>query len=156
MPILKRAGRGAIARVPQRRRVVASVVVSTSRGQLRERRPAIAECIGPLRRAVVGLAAHSGATARQLEDVGLAVSEALTNAVRHAYPIDEPGVMTVDASVGDGVLEVVVSDEGAGLPVPSDNPGAGLGLLIIARVTQRLELRESEPGVSVHMTFALG
>lgn len=131
-------------------------MVSTSRGQLRERRPAIAECIGPLRRAVVGLAAHAGATGRQLEDVGLAVSEALTNAVRHAYPVDDPGVMTVDASIGDGVFEVVVGDEGAGLPVPGDNPGAGLGLQIIARVTQRLELKGAAPGVAVHMTFALG
>ncbi|MEA2155108.1 MAG: Histidine kinaselike ATPase domain, partial [Solirubrobacteraceae bacterium] len=44
-----------------------------------------AENIAPLRHAVAGFAALNGASDCELEDVALAVSEALTNAVLHAY-----------------------------------------------------------------------
>jgi serine/threonine-protein kinase RsbW len=131
-------------------------VVGVRNSQLSEHRPAAPEYIGPLRRAVVAVAAGAGATERQLEDVGLAVSEALTNAVRHAYPAGESGTMTIQASVDDGQLEVRVRDGGRGMPAPSEKPGSGLGLLIIARVTDSLELRDAAPGVDVHMAFELG
>jgi serine/threonine-protein kinase RsbW len=131
-------------------------VVSVSHTQLSEPRPAVPECIGPLRRAVVGIAAGEGATERRLDDIALAVSEALTNVVRHAYPPGQPGAMTVHAGVEDDVLAVLVCDEGRGMPEPSDEPRSGLGLLIIARVTQSLELKDAAPGVALRMAFRLG
>lgn len=131
-------------------------MVSASRSQLRERRPAVAQCIGPLRRAVVQVAARAGARGRQLDDIALAVSEAVANAVRHAYPPGAPGTVTVDARVDDRVLEVLVCDEGSGMPAPSEQPGSGLGLLIIARVTDSLELRDAAPGVELRMAFRIG
>ncbi|MFI8202286.1 sensor histidine kinase [Streptomyces sp. NPDC085937] len=50
------------------------------------------------------------------------VQEALTNAVRHAGP--EPAVR-VDLSGGDGVLRLIVTDDGTG-PVPGGTPGFGI------------------------------
>lgn len=131
-------------------------VVNATHSQLRERRPAVPRCIGPLRRAVVDVAARAGATGRQLENVALAVSEAVANVVRHAYPPGSPGTVTVDARVDDHVIEVIVCDEGSGMPAPSEQPGSGLGLLIIARVAESLELKDAAPGVELRMTFPLG
>lgn len=99
---------------------------------------------------------RAGATGRQLENVALAVSEAVANVVRHAYPPGSPGTVTVDARVDDHVIEVIVCDEGSGMPAPSEQPGSGLGLLIIARVAESLELKDAAPGVELRMTFPLG
>ena len=58
----------------------------------RQRLVARPASVGPLRRGVVAFAAASGASERQREDIALAVSEALSNAVVHAYAGSEsPG-----------------------------------------------------------------
>ena len=53
--------------------------------RLHDRLPALPESIAPLRHSVLGFASDSGASERQREDIALAVSEALSNAVVHAY-----------------------------------------------------------------------
>lgn len=131
--------------------------VSTVIGQVRDRRTATPESIAPLRHAVTDLAARGGATARQREDIALAVSEALTNVVEHAYseaPV--PGVVAVEAALTEGALDVELCDEGAGMPPPADHPVTGLGLALIAQVADRLELLDATPGTRVRMTFAIG
>jgi len=127
--------------------------------QLRECLPARAENIGPLRRAVVDYAGSNGASERQREDIALAVSEALSNAVLHAYVgHGSPGDVGVDAWIDEHALRVVVYDEGSGMLPRPDSPGLGLGLSLIAQMTERLELesRDATPGVRLHMTFVLG
>ncbi len=123
-----------------------------------ERRPARSGSVASLRRSVVEFAAGGGATARQCEDVALAVSEALSNAVLHAYPDpSRPGMVAVDAWMSARWLHVVVSDEGVGMlprAVPSGVPGRGLALII--RMTQRLEIEETGQGMRLRMTFAIG
>jgi serine/threonine-protein kinase RsbW len=124
---------------------------------MRERRPARPDCIGPLRRAVVALADGSGASQLQSENIAIAVSEAVSNAVVHAYADrSEPGDVVVRARVHDRCLEVEVCDEGSGMQPRPDSPGLGLGLPLIVRVTQALEVEETMPGVRLRMTFALG
>jgi anti-sigma regulatory factor (Ser/Thr protein kinase) len=110
-----------------------------------------------LRRAVITVAARVGATDRQRQDIALAVSEALTNAVAHAYPDRVlPGAVSVHAAYAGGALEVAVIDEGVGMPPPTTHATTGLGLAIIARAADRLELRDGTPGTHVRMTFAIG
>jgi serine/threonine-protein kinase RsbW len=73
-----------------------------------------------------------------VDDMRLAVTEACTNVVRHAYP----GEGTIDVAVrprGD-TLEVVVSDTGRGLGPSPDTEGPGLGLPLIAALTDTLEI----------------
>ena len=127
--------------------------------RLHDRLPALPESIAPLRHSVLGFASDSGASERQREDIALAVSEALSNAVVHAYVgHDSPGLLAVNARLRGRWLEVVVCDEGVGMLPRTDSPGLGLGLALIARVTEELELESLDaiPGVRVRMKFAIG
>jgi len=127
--------------------------------KLHERLPARPESIPPLRHMVLGFADDGGASDRQREDIALAVTEALSNAVLHAYVGDDsPGLMAVNAQLRGERLEVVVCDEGVGMTPRADSPGMGLGLPLIQRVTEQVELEmlDSVPGVRVRMTFQIG
>src|SRR4051812_39644092 len=66
------------------------------------------------RRALRALAEAGGATAVQLDDIALATSEAMTNAVRHAY-VGTTGDIYVRARVTPRQLCIVVMDDGVGL-----------------------------------------
>lgn len=130
--------------------------MSTALAQLHDRRPATPQSIAALRRAVIKLAARGGASERQRLDIALAVSEALTNVVAHAYPGHSvPGVVVVQAALEGDALEVAVLDEGVGMPPAAVHPPAGLGLAIIARAADRLKLSDATPGTRLQMTFAL-
>src|ERR1044071_7534557 len=90
---------------------------------------ATADQVAVLRSQVTKYAQEVGVPDGRLGDVRLAVSEAATNAVLHAYRDRDPGQIRVDARVlDDGRLRIVVEDDGFGpLPRP-DSPGLGLGL----------------------------
>lgn len=121
--------------------------------------PARAECIGPLRRALVAYAASNGASAQQRDDIALAASEALSNVVVHAYAgREDPGDIQVAAWMQDDALHVTVCDQGIGIAPRLDSPGLGLGLAIIGRVCDQLviENAEGEAGARVRMSFAIG
>lgn len=128
-----------------------------SHGQVHERAPARAQSIAPLRRAVVEFAASCGATGRRCEDIAIAVSEALTNAVVHGYAgLDEPGDVAVQAWLDDRSLQVVICDEGVGMRPRFQSPGMGFGLALISRMTDQVRFEDVMPGLRLRMTFALG
>lgn len=121
-----------------------------------ERRRATAQSIAPLRQLVVSFAAQVGATPRQLEDIALAVSEALTNAVQHAYPDDScRGEMAVCATQHDRMLDILISDDGIGMhPPQSESKRSGHAL--IAHVTDEFTLSSAPgSGVRARLTFEL-
>jgi anti-sigma regulatory factor (Ser/Thr protein kinase) len=81
---------------------------------------------GAVMEALAGLAVDRAA-------VGIVVSEAVANAVMHAYrDRTEPGQVRVSVEVGDERLELAVSDDGIGMGPRVDSPGAGLGLPLMA------------------------
>jgi serine/threonine-protein kinase RsbW/stage II sporulation protein AB (anti-sigma F factor) len=127
------------------------------RGGLNESRPAVPGSIATLRRAVVAFAADAGADDLQQENIGLAMSEAVSNSVIHAYPADSVGLVTVQAWAAGGRIVVLVCDDGCGMIPRHDSPGLGLGLPIIARVAERVEIENPAPrsGVRLRMTFPL-
>lgn len=118
--------------------------------------PARAENVAVVRHAFGGLAEALGLPDQLTADIKLAVTEACTNVVLHAYGGDD-GPLEVDASIGDGELVVVVRDRGEGIHPRPDSPGLGLGLPLIATLSQSLELEGGTSGepTEVRMTFAL-
>ena len=71
---------------------------------------------GFARAAVAGFAAQMDPTLNELEDIKTAVSEAVTNAIVHAYP-DSIGEVIVKVRIcPDQMLEVTVKDHGRGIP----------------------------------------
>ena len=88
----------------------------------------------------------------ELSDVKLALTEACTNSVRHAYH-DAAGVVEILYELHPDRLIVEVSDNGEGFVPPSDRDSeglaeGGLGLEIIRAVSDELEIEEASGGGS--------
>jgi serine/threonine-protein kinase RsbW/stage II sporulation protein AB (anti-sigma F factor) len=130
---------------------------ATGPGPLSSVWPAVAATVAEARNAVSAFAEAAGATADALAAVSLAVSEAVTNAVLHAYlDRDTPGTVEVRAHSEDEKVVVVVADEGRGMLPRTDSPGLGLGLPLIAQMTQSLEVHDRDGGgTEIRMAFAL-
>lgn len=119
--------------------------------------PAVAASVPEVRHALTALTRELGAPEGVVADVALAVSEACTNVVMHAYRElgGEPGTLTVDAGPHGGVLEVLVSDEGSGLRAREDSPGLGMGMALMAAVATGLQIDHDGAATRVHLTFDL-
>jgi serine/threonine-protein kinase RsbW/stage II sporulation protein AB (anti-sigma F factor) len=87
-------------------------------------------------------------------DIRLAVSEAATNAVVHAYREAE-GTLVLRARVDGRELIVIVSDTGVGLAPRHDSPGLGLGMPLMASVTSSFSVVSTGSGTEVRMRFSL-
>ena len=117
--------------------------------------PARAENVAVVRHAFGGLADALDIDDQVIADVKLAVTEACTNVVVHAYQGGE-GPMEIAAAIRDGRLAVAVRDEGRGMLPRADSPGLGLGLPLIATLAETLELgRGDDEKTEVRMTFRL-
>ena len=117
--------------------------------------PARAENVAVVRHALGGLGEALALHPQTLSDVKLAVTEACTNVVVHAYGNGE-GPMEVAASVDGDALRVTVRDEGLGIVPRPDSPGLGLGLPLIATLTESLELGKApDDRTEVTMVFRL-
>jgi anti-sigma regulatory factor (Ser/Thr protein kinase) len=89
--------------------------------------------------------------------VALAVTEAVTNAVVHAYAdATEPGEIEVVAQrVSEDSLEILVCDDGRGMLPRHDSPGVGLGLPLVATLAESFEVQaRAGGGTQVRMAFA--
>jgi serine/threonine-protein kinase RsbW len=123
---------------------------------LHETFPVAATTIRAGRHRASHFALEHGASNRLAADVGLAVSEALTNAVLHSGASDGNGKVELHLACDGPELMIAVRDHGQGLRPRADSPGLGLGLPIIASLTQRLEIRRPQDGgTELRMVFAL-
>jgi serine/threonine-protein kinase RsbW len=119
---------------------------------LRVARP---ESIPLLRRALVAFARAAGADPEQCAAVQLAVSEAVTNVVVHAYG-DEGGLIHISAAIAGSELWVLIGDDGRGLNAPSPRPGLGQGLALIGAVSDSIAvLRRPSGGTELRLRFRL-
>ena len=119
--------------------------------------PAVPEAVADLRGGVVEYARRAGVREEALTSIRLAVSEAATNVVLHAYPEGtEPGPIEVRAERNGDGLRVEVADEGGGMLPRPDSPGLGLGLPLIAQLVDGFEVAAREGGgTRLCMRFAL-
>jgi anti-sigma regulatory factor (Ser/Thr protein kinase) len=104
---------------------------------------------------VADFARAAGAVGPTLEAIRLAASEAITNAVLHAY--HEPGgTVSVSASCLPDELWLLVSDDGDGLQPGRDSRGLGLGLAVIAQLADEFQIvSRSTGGTQLQMRFRL-
>ena len=119
--------------------------------------PALADEVSAVRNEAIEFARGEGVPDPPLEELRLAISEAVTNAVVHAFcEQDLPGTVTVDVTVHEFV-EAVVRDDGMGISARTDSPGLGLGLGLIASVADTVEHRAPADGVGfeLYMRFRL-
>jgi anti-sigma regulatory factor (Ser/Thr protein kinase) len=87
--------------------------------------------------------------------VMVAVGEACANAAEHAYRDTAPGDMHLSADVDlDGVLTIVVRDEGSWRPPDRDPGDRGRGLLIMRQMVDRLQLK-GQAGTTVTLSLQL-
>src|SRR3954447_1231174 len=115
--------------------------------------PARAENVALVRHVVGALAEALRMPAEMIEDVKLAVTEACTNVVRHAYGGGD-GPLEVGVDPATESLTVIVVDNGRGLRPHSAGEGAGLGLPLIAALASRLEIEENtHRGSRLRMSF---
>lgn len=128
-------------------------LTSAIKNQLVLEFPSMAENVGVARVAVAAFAAQLDFSLDEIEDIKIAVSEAVTNAVVHGYR-DRPGLVRVAAMLTSDELVVEVADRGKGIadvkkaqePTFSTDPERlGLGLSFINSLMDKIELR-STPG----------
>jgi anti-sigma regulatory factor (Ser/Thr protein kinase) len=102
--------------------------------------PAQPENVAVIRHMLGAFAEALRLPADLVADMRLAVTEACTNVVRHAY--DDPAHGTIDVVIrpsGDR-LDLIVSDHGSGMGPSSDSSGPGLGLPMITALADHVEI----------------
>jgi len=100
-------------------------------------------------------------TLNEIEELKVAVSEAVTNAIVHGYGAKGRGEVTISAQIIGRDLTVVVEDQGRGIedvelarqPSYSTDPERmGLGFVFMDSFMDRLEV-ESKPGEGTRVTM---
>ena len=117
-----------------------------------------ASSLGSLRGAVAAWASRvEGATPEIVEAAVLAVDEAATNAIVHAYDGGGDGqTVQVSAEASSAWMRFSVADRGAGFRPRRHSPGIGLGFAIIAQLADDLEVRDGDGGgIVVRIGFRL-
>lgn len=122
------------------------------------RMPARPENVAVVRQALGGLANVLGIDGALIDDMKLAITEACTNVVVHAYA-DEEGPLAVEMHPGADALTLVVRDQGHGIRPrlhPESSSALGLGLPLMAALADDFEIQGGEEqGTIVRMTFEL-
>ncbi|HET6172878.1 MAG TPA: ATP-binding protein [Gaiellales bacterium] len=90
--------------------------------------PALPECVRRAREAITELSEKLQLELDVVERIRIAVTEACTNCVQHAYPDDHPNpTYMLEASLQAGALVIVVHDCGVGYVPGQRSAHAGLG-----------------------------
>ena len=124
--------------------------------------PTDARLISQTRRMFSGYLAEMGVADDDVDDVALALAEACTNVMRHAY--DEPDqCFHLSAELRPEEVVLIVEDDGSGIPegagheMPDPNATSGRGLQIIRQLmtTVNVETGPERPGTRVWMRKSL-
>ncbi|MBM7543275.1 anti-sigma B factor RsbW [Amphibacillus cookii] len=128
--------------------------------------PAKPEYVGVIRLSISGIANRMGFTYEDIEDLKVAISEAMTNATTHAYEDNEEGEVTVGFGIYKNRLEIMVADHGGSFDLNEIKAGTGpyqqteeieslreggFGLFLIDALMDKVEIR-NDYGVIVLMT----
>ncbi|HEY3397397.1 MAG TPA: ATP-binding protein [Armatimonadota bacterium] len=109
---------------------------------------------------VGGIGAQAGLSIDDVDDMKVAVSEAITNVMDHAYGGELTGSVVLRYRPAPGELTVEVEDTGAGFDpakIPTHAPPApgiegGLGLYLVKELSDSFKV-ESAPGSGTKITI---
>ncbi|GIN22155.1 MAG TPA: anti-sigma B factor RsbW [Bacillus bacterium] len=128
--------------------------------------PAKPEYVGVIRLTISGIASRMGFSYELIEDIKIATSEAVTNAVQHAYKRNEDGEVVAGFALYNDRLEVMVSDSGKSFDMRKIRSETGpysekenvevmreggLGIYLIESLMDEVNVQLNQ-GVSVFMT----
>lgn len=128
--------------------------------------PAKPEYVGVIRLTLSGIASRMGYSYDDIEDLKIAISEACTNAVQHAYKNEEGGEVTIGFGLYPDRLEAMVADNGKSFNFEQMREGigpyensqsidemqeGGLGLYLIQTLMDEVKIH-NQYGVTVFMT----
>lgn len=128
--------------------------------------PSKPEYLAVIRLAISGIANRMGYTYEEIEDIKIAITEACTNVVFHAYDDDISGLTKINCFVYNDRLEIMVIDQGKSFDktlvqkktrpfyskVNIENmKEGGLGLFLIEALMDEVEIY-GDDGVVVKMT----
>lgn len=122
---------------------------------LNRREPATPTSLPTLRHATRHALVEAGVGCALFDDsIAMALSEAVGNAVRHAYP-DAAGDIDLAVILDDLGILVIITDSGVGCDHPPAQPGLGLGLTMIDQLSTTSMIDSTSSGTTVTMRFAL-
>lgn len=124
--------------------------------------PTDARLISQTRRMFSGYLAEMGVDADDVSDVALALAEACTNVMRHAFTVPDQ-CFHLSAELRPEEVVLVVEDEGVGLPAdagrtmpePTATSGRGLQLIRELMTTVEVETGPARPGTRLQMRKSL-
>ncbi len=113
------------------------------------------------RLAVSGFLIYKNPSLNDIEDIKMAVSEAVTNSIIHGY--DGEGEIELSCSVEDNSVKIIIEDFGKGIedvekarePMYTSKPEcerSGLGFSVMESFTDKLEV-ESQKGKGTRITM---
>lgn len=119
------------------------------------------------RNAVAAFCVCLDPTVDQINDIKTAVSEAVTNAIIHAYPKDaQDKFVTIKTVIEDNVVHIAVSDEGVGIAdiekamqpfftTKPDEERSGMGFTVMESFSDSMTVQNNNPGTVVNLTKAI-
>ncbi len=127
--------------------------------------PATSEYVSVARLSLSGIASRLNFTVEDIEDIKIAISEACTNAVQHAYENHvKTGRIEIKMTIDEDRLEVLVRDFGNGFNLgilgteeqkkrSEEKLGLGLGLTFIKNLMDEVEIQTiPNEGTSIRMS----
>lgn len=129
--------------------------------------PSKPEYVGVIRLTVSGIASRMGFSYEDIDDLKVAISEAITNAVHHAYHENRGGEISLRFGVYIDRLEVIVADNGKSFNYKEvhhktepynksssieDMREGGLGLFLIEALMDEVSINNESGGVVIVMT----
>jgi serine/threonine-protein kinase RsbW len=121
--------------------------------------PARAEYITLCRLALTGIGRLRGLPDELLADLKLALTEAASNSVRHAYAGEDVGVVEISYELHPDRLVIEVTDEGEGFDPaqaeghPDELSEGGLGIAIIRAIADEVEIGAQPGGKGSRLRF---
>lgn len=131
--------------------------------------PANSEYVGVIRLTLSGIANRMGFSYDDIEDLKIAVSEVINNAVQYIYKKSEKGFIEIGFAIFEDRLKVLISDQSNRFDIMNESKqpelykrnhpvefltGCGLGLYLIETLMDEVHIQHDD-GVAVFMTKLL-